>query len=56
MYIKEKEKCPASISKINSNCKKQIIPLIPNREKGGWHYLAVKLLPTLLKGIASKHR
>ena len=25
VYIKEKEICPAYISKINSNCKKQII-------------------------------
>ena len=31
LYIKEKEICPAYVSKINSNCKKQIILLmIPN--------------------------
>ena len=29
--------------KINSRCEKQIILLmIPNEEKGGWHYLSVK--------------
>ena len=43
LYIKEKEVCPAYISKINLNWKKQIILLmIPNEEKEGWHYLAVK--------------
>ena len=47
-YIKEKEICPAYISKINSNCEKQIIILmIPNKSKEGWHYLAVKKLSTL---------
>ena len=41
--IKEKEICPANISKINSNCEKQIILLmIPNKEKEGQHYVAVK--------------
>ena len=47
LYLKEKETCPAYISKINSNCEKQIIPLtIPNVEKEGWHYVAVKKLST----------
>ena len=33
---KKKEICPANISKINSNCEKQIILLmIPNEEKEG---------------------
>ena len=40
LYIKEKEICPAYISKINSNSEKQIILLmIPNEEKEGWHFL-----------------
>ena len=52
LYIKEKEICPAYISKINSNCEKQIILLIiPNFEKEGWHYPAVKKLSTILGGI-----
>ena len=43
LYIKEKETCSAYISKTNWKCKKQIIILmIPNEEKEGWHYLAVK--------------
>ena len=56
MYIKEKEICSAYISKINSTCEKQIIPLmIPNEEKKGWHYLAVKKLSIFLTGITAKH-
>ena len=43
LHNKEKETCPVYISKINSNCEKQIILLmIPNEEKEGWHYFAVK--------------
>ena len=39
----------------NSKCEKQIILLlIPNEEKEGWHYLAVKRLPVLLRGITLK--
>ena len=29
--------------------------MIPNEEKGGWHYHAVKKVSTLLRGITSKH-
>ena len=29
--------------------------MIPNTEKEGWHYLAVKKLSTLFRGITSKH-
>ena len=52
------------ISKHNSTREKQIVLLmIPNEEKEGreakskrrWHYLAVKRLFTLLRGITSKH-
>ena len=33
LYLKEKEICPAYISKINMNCKKEIILLmIPSKE------------------------
>ena len=53
LYAK-KEIYPASVSKHNSNCKKQVIFLIiPNGE--GWHYLAVKKLSVLLRGVTSKH-
>ena len=41
--------------KNNSNREKQVILLIiSNAER--WHYLAVKKLLTLLKGVTSKHR
>ena len=56
LLTKEKEICSAYISKINSNCEKQIILLIiVNEEKEGWHCLAVKKLSTLLRGITSKY-
>ena len=29
--------------------------MIPNAEKEGWHYLVVKKLSILLRGITSKH-
>ena len=56
-YMKEKEICPDYISKINSNCEKQVILLvIPNVEKEGWHYLAVNELSALLHGITLKYK
>ena len=30
--------------------------MIPNEEKGQWHYLAVRKLSALLHGITSKHK
>ena len=46
------EICPVYISKLNRNCEKQIILLIiPDVEKEGWYYLAVKKLLGLLRGI-----
>ena len=40
--LKEKEICPAYISKFNSNCEKQInLLMIPNKEKESLHYLTV---------------
>ena len=46
---------PAYVSSHNSNCEKQVVPLmIPNGEKLG-HCLAVKKLSALLRGITSKH-
>ena len=55
-YIKVKEICRAYISKINSNCEKQVILLmIPNKEKEVLHYLAVKTFSAFLSGVTSKH-
>ena len=43
LYTKEKEMHPAYILKRNSTREKTMILLmIPNEEKEGWHYLAVK--------------
>ena len=43
LYIKERDMHPAYITKINSNCEKQIIFLmIPNEEKEIWPYFVVK--------------
>ena len=57
LYIKEKEICPTYISKINLNYEKQIILLmISNEEKKGWHYLAVKKLPKLIRKITSTNK
>ena len=45
----------AYISKHNSNREKQVILLmIPNEE--GWHYIAVKNLSVLSRGITSKYQ
>ena len=54
LYAKKEKIYPAYVSKHNSNCEKQVILLmIPNGEK--WHYLAVKILSALLRGITSKN-
>ena len=53
--LKKEKIYPAHVSKRNSNCEKQVIILmIPNGEKQ-WHYLPVKKLSTLLRGITSKN-
>ena len=54
MYAKKYKIYPAYVSKHNSNHEKQtILLMIPNGER--WHYLAVKKLAALLRGITSKH-
>ena len=54
LYANNKKIYPAYVSKQRSNHKKQVILLmIPNRK--GRHYLAVKKLSALLRGIMSKH-
>ena len=45
---------PAYISKYKSNREKQVILLMITDNKK-WHYLFVKRLSALLKGITSKH-
>ena len=53
-YEKETEMCPAYVSKTKLNCEKQIFLLmIPNKEKEGCHYLAVKKLSGLLFELPS---
>ena len=54
MYAKKEKTYPAYVSKYNTNCERKFTHLlIPNGE--GWHYLTVKRLPILLRGITSKH-
>ena len=56
MYAKKEKIYPAYVWKHNSNCEKQVILLmIPNGEGQWWHYLAVKKLSALLRGITSKN-
>ena len=48
--------CPAYVSKYKSNSEKQtILSMISNREKQ-WHYLAVKKISALFRGITSKEK
>ena len=54
LYAKKEKIYPAYVSKHNSNREKQVIFLMISNEEG-WHYLAVKKLSTLLRGITSKH-
>ena len=58
LHLKEKEICPAYISKINSNCEIHITILLmtPQEEKERWHYVAVNKLPALLRWKKSKHK
>ena len=44
----------AYVSKYNTNCENQVIPLMITDGKK-WHYLAVKRLPALFRGVTSKH-
>ena len=54
-YAKKEKIYPACVSKHNSSREKQVILLmIKNREKQ-WHYLALKTLSALLRGITSKN-
>ena len=54
LYTKKEKIYPVYVSKHNSDRGKQFILLIiPGGER--WHYITVKQLPDLLRGIASKH-
>ena len=56
LYTKKAKIYTAYVSKHNPNPEKQVILLMnSNREKGRWHYLAVKKLSALLRRMASKH-
>ena len=46
---------PAYVPKHNSNREKQVILLMISNGENRWHYLAVKELPALLRGITSKN-
>ena len=50
--LKNEKIYPAYISKRNSNHEKIILLMIANA--GGWHYLVVKKLSALLRGITSQ--
>ena len=55
LYAKKEKIYSAYISKHNSIREKQVVPLmISNRDKQ-WHYLAVRKLSALLRGITFKH-
>ena len=55
LYIKEKENCPAYISKINSNCEKNNSINDSKRRKSRMALSCSKKLPALLRGITIKH-
>ena len=55
MYAEKEKIQPANVSKHNSNGEKQAILLVISDGKK-WHYLAVKKLSALLRGITSKHQ
>ena len=51
----KKEIEPAYISKYNYKHKKQVILLMITDDDNRWHYLAVKSLPALFRGIISSN-
>ena len=52
LYVQKEKIYPADVSKHNSNREKQVIILmIPNGK--GWHYITVKKLSALLRGITT---
>ena len=55
LYTEKEKIYPAYVWKYNSNRAKQVILLIISNREKQWHYLAVKELSTLLRGITFKH-
>ena len=51
----KKEIRPAHLSKYNHKRKKQVILLMITDDDNRWHYLAVKSLPALFRGITSSN-
>ena len=54
MHAKKEKIYPTYVSKYNSNREKQVIFLMISSEEK-WHYLAVKKISALLRGVTSKH-
>ena len=54
-FLLKKKKYPANVSKHNSNREKQVILLTISNGEKLWHYLAMKKLSALLRGITSTH-
>ena len=55
LYVEKERIYAAYVSKNNSNHEEQVVLLmIPNGEGRRWHYLAVKKISALLRGITSK--
>ena len=55
LYAKKENICSAYVSKHNSNCEKRVILLMISNGEKLRHYLAVKQLSVLLRGITSKN-
>ena len=55
LYAKKEKIYPAYVPKQNSNRETQVILLMISNAEIQWHYLAVKKLSPLLRGITSKH-
>ena len=55
MPYKTKQIKPAYISEHNKECSIQVTLLIITDGTSNWHYLAVKSIPGLLRGITSNH-
>ena len=51
----KKEMEPAYISKYNHKRKKQVILLMITDDGKRWHYLSVRSLPALLRGVSSSN-